>query len=638
MIKENDNMVNKKILFFLIIFFISITAVSAANVTDSSIQNSNNLTTNNDCQSQVIEHNERIINETSSVQTNNVEKSSVIQTSNSENNSEDYQSQVKSNTLGENTSTKVSNNLTTNTENSKSVNLTSNTNTNTIKSVNDTASDYSDNTTSKILKQNITIKTNNITAHAGEQIFINATVKTVNGTNVNNVKAVAKINGKTIANGVIQNGTVRFNYTLPSWHAKIYNITIKVGDTHTTNNNQVNSTLSIYKLNTVITTDNLTFAQRGKNVTLVAHVNDNLTNTVNYNKVAFKINGKTIGTANVINGTATINYKVPSTANGIYNITIIYGENTLYKSAVSNTKLKVIGNSINSFTQEDILKAANTVKLYKQLNKTLPKYVMINNTKVSMSDLLYLMCQSLNSNSSLVQGYFNTPTVTKDNMTNGKIYESEYLALSKTIVNFMSNTAMAPGYTNTSLGTISFNSLIDLYSRVLSYQYNYGGLPHYVRMNSTISSVNSSYLNPSANCQSNDSRIISLAQNLTNGKNTTWTKAVAIFNYVRDNIKLIDESNTKYGAVGALTKKEGTDCDKTHLVIALLRASGIPAKYVQGLCKFTYSNMTVNHIWANAYINGKWITADVSSYRNSLNNTKNCVIIGTTKDYASLPF
>ncbi len=636
MIKENDNMVNKKILFFLIIFFISITAVSAANVTDSSIQNSNNLTTNNDCQSQVIEHNERIINETSSVQTNNVEKSSVIQTSNSENNSEDYQSQVKSNTLGENTSTKVSNNLTTNTENSKSVNLTSNTNT--IKSVNDTASDYSDNTTSKILKQNITIKTNNITAHAGEQIFINATVKTVNGTNVNNVKAVAKINGKTIANGVIQNGTVRFNYTLPSWHAKIYNITIKVGDTHTTNNNQVNSTLSIYKLNTVITTDNLTFAQRGKNVTLVAHVNDNLTNTVNYNKVAFKINGKTIGTANVINGTATINYKVPSTANGIYNITIIYGENTLYKSAVSNTKLKVIGNSINSFTQEDILKAANTVKLYKQLNKTLPKYVMINNTKVSMSDLLYLMCQSLNSNSSLVQGYFNTPTVTKDNMTNGKIYESEYLALSKTIVNFMSNTAMAPGYTNTSLGTISFNSLIDLYSRVLSYQYNYGGLPHYVRMNSTISSVNSSYLNPSANCQSNDSRIISLAQNLTNGKNTTWTKAVAIFNYVRDNIKLIDESNTKYGAVGALTKKEGTDCDKTHLVIALLRASGIPAKYVQGLCKFTYSNMTVNHIWANAYINGKWITADVSSYRNSLNNTKNCVIIGTTKDYASLPF
>lgn len=636
MIKENDNMVNKKILFFLIIFFISITAVSAANVTDSSIQNSNNLTTNNDCQSQVIEHNERIINETSSVQTNNVEKSSVIQTSNSENNSEDYQSQVKSNTLGENTSTKVSNNLTTNTENSKSVNLTSNTNT--IKSVNDTASDYSDNTTSKILKQNITIKTNNITAHAGEQIFINATVKTVNGTNVNNVKAVAKINGKTIANGVIQNGTVRFNYTLPSWHAKIYNITIKVGDTHTTNNNQVNSTLSIYKLNTVITTDNLTFAQRGKNVTLVAHVNDNLTNTVNYNKVAFKINGKTIGTANVINGTATINYKVPSTANGIYNITIIYGENTLYKSAVSNTKLKVIGNSINSFTQEDILKAANTVKLYKQLNKTLPKYVMINNTKVSMSDLLYLMCQSLNSNSSLVQGYFNTPTVTKDNMTNGKIYESEYLALSKTIVNFMSNTAMAPGYTNTSLGTISFNSLIDLYSRVLSYQYNYGGLPHYVRMNSTISSVNSSYLNPSANCQSNDSRIISLAQNLTNGKNTTWTKAVAIFNYVRDNIKLIDESNTKYGAVGALTKKEGTDCDKTHLVIALLRASGIPAKYVQGLCKFTYSNMTVNHIWANAYINGKWVTADVSSYRNSLNNTKNCVIIGTTKDYASLPF
>ncbi len=147
------------------------------------------------------------------------------------------------------------------------------------------------------------------------------------------------------------------------------------------------------------------------------------------------------------------------------------------------------------------------------------------------------------------------------------------------------------------------------------------------------------YLKVTKNCQAADSQIKSLAVSITKGKITTYDKSVAIFNWVRDNLSYSFYYNTKYGAVSTLAKRTGNCCDTTHLMVALLRTIGIPARYVHGYCKFSSGN-SYGHVWAQVYIDGKWYTADATGSSNTLGviknwNTATAKIYST---YASLPF
>ena len=147
------------------------------------------------------------------------------------------------------------------------------------------------------------------------------------------------------------------------------------------------------------------------------------------------------------------------------------------------------------------------------------------------------------------------------------------------------------------------------------------------------------YVQSTKNCQVTNSQIKSLAASITNGKNSTYDKAVAIFNWVRDNLGYSFYYNTRYGATGTLAKMTGNCCDTAHLLVALERAAGIPARYVHGYCKFS-SGKWYGHVWAQVYVNGKWYNADATSYKNTFGviknwNTKKAKIYGT---YASLSF
>jgi len=65
-------------------------------------------------------------------------------------------------------------------------------------------------------------------------------------------------------------------------------------------------------------------------------------------------------------------------------------------------------------------------------------------------------------------------------------------------------------------------------------------------------------LRPTKNCQSDNAEIVKLAKSLTNGK-SKHDGAVAIFNWLKANIHYEEPMyyNTKYGALGTLTKKKG---------------------------------------------------------------------------------
>ena len=118
------------------------------------------------------------------------------------------------------------------------------------------------------------------------------------------------------------------------------------------------------------------------------------------------------------------------------------------------------------------------------------------------------------------------------------------------------------------------------------------------------------------------SSVAALAKSLKASSTSTYNSAVKIFNWVRDNINYSFYYNTKYGASGTLKNRSGNCVDTSHLLIALARGAGITSRYVHGTCKFS-SGTWYGHVWAQLYLNGKWVTADGTSSRNSLGVVKN---------------
>jgi len=142
------------------------------------------------------------------------------------------------------------------------------------------------------------------------------------------------------------------------------------------------------------------------------------------------------------------------------------------------------------------------------------------------------------------------------------------------------------------------------------------------------------YLKKTSNCQVDNSQIASQALILC--EQGTYETAENIFNWVRDNCEYSFYYNTKYGAVQMLNTKNGNCIDHSHLIVALARTAGIPARYAHAQCQF--STMTVGHVWAELYIKGKWYTADATSYRNTFGTQNNCKILYMKGRYLQLPF
>ena len=145
----------------------------------------------------------------------------------------------------------------------------------------------------------------------------------------------------------------------------------------------------------------------------------------------------------------------------------------------------------------------------------------------------------------------------------------------------------------------------------------------------SISETLKKYLASSKNCQVKNIVIQDLAKTLTSKLKSDYEKGKKLFNWVRDNIQYKKYRNTRRGAVKTLQTKKGNCVDQSHLLIALSRASGIPARYVKGgNCKFSNGYVS-GHIWAQMYINKKWVVADTTSHRNTLGNIQNW----NTKNY-----
>ncbi|OED30269.1 Ig-like domain repeat protein [Methanosphaera sp. WGK6] len=111
-------------------------------------------------------------------------------------------------------------------------------------------------------------------------------------------------------------------------------------------------------------------SKAGQNITINATISENGM-LLNKGKVAFKLNGKTIGHANVSLGTASLNYQIPYYTAKNYTITVVYGGTNKFSPARVNTTLTLkklaTKNTIKTTTVNNTLKI--TVETIDENNK-----------------------------------------------------------------------------------------------------------------------------------------------------------------------------------------------------------------------------------------------------------------------------
>lgn len=142
------------------------------------------------------------------------------------------------------------------------------------------------------------------------------------------------------------------------------------------------------------------------------------------------------------------------------------------------------------------------------------------------------------------------------------------------------------------------------------------------------------YLKETVFCDFSDSSIVEVAEKFKSKHKNKKDLAVALFNFVRDEIHY-SLGFWKKRASETLQKKTGTCTNSSNLLVALFRQVGIPAGYgvlkVKGqeylgeivpkkLRKYIKKEST--HIYTYVYIDGRWLRCDPSSDEAFASNTK----------------
>ena len=345
---------------------------------------------------------------------------------------------------------------------------------------------------------------------------------------------------------------------------------------------------------------------------------------------------------------------------------------TTNASTTTDTAAATTTSSASTISIKDVIAGAKTVKSYYETNNKVPTSVSAGGQTFTTPEFLYLMSQAIyqlgssnNNEITILRGIADPESPFGDTL-NEELYKEDYLVVAKNLANYIIKNNQAPNYSSSAVGDIIYYEVVDTFSRILNFYGTYDQLPNYsmvVYGTSTSSSSSSSssstvtitgaglnekntltdvsaYLKATTNCPTTNSAIKSTVNTVISGLTTTKEKAVAIFNYVRDQISYSFYSDTRYGAASTLSYKTGNCVDQSHLLVSMYRTAGIAARYVHGTCYFTSSGSTYGHVWVQVLVDGVWTCVDPTSSRNSFGvinnwNTKSYTLHSR---YASLPF
>jgi transglutaminase-like putative cysteine protease len=130
---------------------------------------------------------------------------------------------------------------------------------------------------------------------------------------------------------------------------------------------------------------------------------------------------------------------------------------------------------------------------------------------------------------------------------------------------------------------------------------------------------------PELHIESNNPQIVSLAETLSSSNQTVCEQVKTFYDYIGDNL-VYGYNGEDWGAQATMGKM-GADCTEySSLLIALSRASGIPARYVEGLLYLDKSNAIEarqEHAWVEVFFPGNgWIPIDPTLGRSTLTREK----------------
>ena len=397
-------------------------------------------------------------------------------------------------------------------------------------------------------------------------------------------------------------------------------------------------------------------------------------------KLTISVSGNSYSRTTNSNGIATLNINLVA---GKYSIVASYAGSSAYKSS-KLTNTVTVKDSSTRFYLNDIENAAANVKTYVTKNKAMPKTVTVANTQLSIAQFSYLMAKAVHNINAGNTNYITLIKIADCNSSGDyldtTVYKAQYLDMAKRVVSFAESDKVPPVYATVygtngkSLGKAEFKLYSFALAKILVFYKSDKYLPNYctfqssaigvskpidvstdVTVNSKIK-ANSSQFKVGLNEKNTvsdlsaylkgtgqsaiTSTIKDVANKLTKGLSSTASKALAIYNYVRDDISYSYYADSRYGASGTLNAGSGNCVDQASLVVALCRASGIHARYshAQG-CTFS-SGLVTGHVWAQILVDGVWYSADATSVRNSLGNIVNWNTRSyySMKQYAAVPF
>lgn len=132
------------------------------------------------------------------------------------------------------------------------------------------------------------------------------------------------------------------------------------------------------------------------------------------------------------------------------------------------------------------------------------------------------------------------------------------------------------------------------------------------------------FLRATAWCDADHPVIVHLARELTRGLRTPEAKAVALFNWVRDEV-LYTLGDWNWKASETLALRRGTCSNKANLLVALARAAGIPAgfqvmkirtRHYFGAWLVPMGRRLIReesvHVYATLFLGGRWVKCDAT--------------------------
>lgn len=155
-----------------------------------------------------------------------------------------------------------------------------------------------------------------------------------------------------------------------------------------------------------------------------------------------------------------------------------------------------------TFNTGQIISGAETVVSYVETNHNLPTSITISGTTVSMAKFLKMALatvQNINGNlyGQIILENYSEPGSTSETITGGSLNKTDYLNLAKDVENFMYGNGRGPNFQNSSLGNIRYQSLVYMYSQILSsYKANNNTLPDLITIRpwSVISNTSMKFL------------------------------------------------------------------------------------------------------------------------------------------------